>query len=342
MKKFTLLLLVAFAGVLTANAADNLYLHNQNDSWGAYPAFTNTGTDNGQDVYEYTLNSSTGLGTGDFYFRLKFADFNDDLRPYGGSDYSLLVNNVTDGYYETYEITHSDGNFWGNNGAWYIPHSTIKASEYKITVYSTYRNKYYLKVEVVSMPATISNLGYSTFSCGYALDLSNVTAYYADNVSNGKVVLKKTTGKVPAATGLLLAGSGTVNIPVVGTSEATAISGNLLHASVTATDITPQSLTSDYYYFLSGTSAETIGFYHLNNGTTYTSGAGKAYLRTNTALANEGSGTRAAWIFQDNEPTAIEGVQQTMGAQQYYDLQGRRVAQPTKGLYIVNGKKIIK
>ena len=25
----------------------------------------------------------------------------------------------------------------------------------------------------------------------------------------------------------------------------------------------------------------------------------------------------------------------------YYDLQGRRVQQPTKGLYIVNGKKVI-
>jgi hypothetical protein len=25
---------------------------------------------------------------------------------------------------------------------------------------------------------------------------------------------------------------------------------------------------------------------------------------------------------------------------EYYDLQGRRVAQPTKGLYIVNGKKV--
>jgi hypothetical protein len=26
---------------------------------------------------------------------------------------------------------------------------------------------------------------------------------------------------------------------------------------------------------------------------------------------------------------------------EYFDLQGRRVAQPTKGIYIVNGKKIV-
>ena len=29
------------------------------------------------------------------------------------------------------------------------------------------------------------------------------------------------------------------------------------------------------------------------------------------------------------------------GNETFFDLQGRRVAQPTKGLYIVNGKKIV-
>ena len=29
------------------------------------------------------------------------------------------------------------------------------------------------------------------------------------------------------------------------------------------------------------------------------------------------------------------------GSEVYYDLQGRRVLYPTKGLYIVNGKKVI-
>ncbi len=35
----------------------------------------------------------------------------------------------------------------------------------------------------------------------------------------------------------------------------------------------------------------------------------------------------------DNGKLTIDNV--------YYDLQGRRVAKPTKGLYIVNGKKVI-
>ena len=39
--------------------------------------------------------------------------------------------------------------------------------------------------------------------------------------------------------------------------------------------------------------------------------------------------------------TGITGVNQNENQNQYYDLQGRRVAQPTKGLYILNGKKVV-
>ena len=37
------------------------------------------------------------------------------------------------------------------------------------------------------------------------------------------------------------------------------------------------------------------------------------------------------------DPSQIEGMEETI----YYDLQGRRVLNPTNGVYIVNGKKVI-
>ena len=47
-------------------------------------------------------------------------------------------------------------------------------------------------------------------------------------------------------------------------------------------------------------------------------------------------------IFDDGETTEIMKVaSQEKAPQGYYDLQGRRVANPTSGLYIVNGKKVI-
>ena len=85
------------------------------------------------------------------------------------------------------------------------------------------------------------------------------------------------------------------------------------------------------YYVLSNGSAG-VGFYKLSeNGTI---GANKAYLTY--------SGPLARGFFGLDETT---GVNEVMGKKEdergeYYDLQGRRVAQPTKGLYIVNGKKV--
>jgi hypothetical protein len=46
--------------------------------------------------------------------------------------------------------------------------------------------------------------------------------------------------------------------------------------------------------------------------------------------------------FDDDETTGVESInRETITNNQFFDLQGRKVAQPTKGLYIVNGKKVV-
>ena len=86
-----------------------------------------------------------------------------------------------------------------------------------------------------------------------------------------------------------------------------------------------------------------MGFYKLKSGKTV--GVGKAYL-TYTAGAreffdfNETTGLKAI----DNGPLGTQGrlpEQELTTDNVVYDLQGRRVSQPAKGLYIVNGKKIV-
>ena len=69
-----------------------------------------------------------------------------------------------------------------------------------------------------------------------------------------------------------------------------------------------------------------------------------------TAIANEGAYAMQLeemlmWV-KDNAAsgitTGIENMEHSSSAiDQYYDLQGRRVAHPTKGLYIVNGRKVV-
>lgn len=76
-----------------------------------------------------------------------------------------------------------------------------------------------------------------------------------------------------------------------------------------------------------------VGFYKLS--ATGTIGANKAYLTYSGASARE--------FFSFDEATGIDNVnREPITNNRYYDLQGRKVAQPSKGLYIKDGKKYIK
>lgn len=55
------------------------------------------------------------------------------------------------------------------------------------------------------------------------------------------------------------------------------------------------------------------------------------------------SASRLDVVFEDGDVTGLTEVRgQKAEVSDYYNLNGQRVAQPTKGLYIVNGKKVIK
>ena len=96
----------------------------------------------------------------------------------------------------------------------------------------------------------------------------------------------------------------------------------------------PAGKTSDGTMYVLNNGSKGVGFYKLTSGKTL--GVGKAYLTY--------SGVTAPSFFGFGETTSIESIaksQQPTANGPYYDLQGRRVAQPTKGLYIVNGKKVV-
>ncbi|MBO7139571.1 MAG: hypothetical protein J6W19_03205 [Prevotella sp.] len=348
MKKLFTLILVLAGFVGTVSASETIWLRTNVGSWDEnLDAWKIEGTWNQgdqQDVYEFDLPASK-IGNGDFYFRLFRNNTNFQLGPYNHTDYAYQF---TDGNTETYTATAND-DFKGENGAFLIKHSEIKASQYKISIYVKYPAGsdwiFYIKVDIVSIPATVSStLGYSTFSCVCPVDftdVTDVTAYRAEQTNDNKVLLKKVTGKVAARTGLVLKGTSTI-IPTAssGTSyDLTTPDGNYLMASVNATTITPHSGTSDYYYFLSGTSSADVGFYQLENDKTYTSAAGKAYYHTPTPLTTNAA--RAAWIIEGEETQGINNVESTQNADIVYDLQGRVAKTAKAGLYIKNGKKVV-
>ena len=83
-----------------------------------------------------------------------------------------------------------------------------------------------------------------------------------------------------------------------------------------------------------------IGFYKLNNTVTTIPG-NKAFLVLTNA---EAQAKGFVLEFEDGGTTGIETIENSKNSTEdgvYYDLQGRRVENPTRGVYIVNGKKVV-
>ena len=118
-----------------------------------------------------------------------------------------------------------------------------------------------------------------------------------------------------------------------------------------------ESMDNEYRYILASNSGS-IGFYKVTssglsntetetgtyNGKKYhTLAAHRAYLQTTSDITPTNNAP-IMLLFSDGETTGINSVQES-GAKVhdgcYYNLSGQRVAQPTKGLYIVNGRKVV-
>ena len=186
---------------------------------------------------------------------------------------------------------------------------------------------------IVNKVITLAN-EYTTVSSKHDLDWTGMDVYYA-TVNNDKVLLKKFNGKAAAGTGLLLRGAaGDVLRPVITNAEGNAPSGNKFVGVTEATTIGEGN-----NYVLSAKDGVT-GFYKVVSNVQIP--AGKAYLHTDAPLATVGSNARVEWIF-DDAATGIEDINPFATNGEVYDLQGRRVADGKcqRGLYIVNGKKIM-
>ena len=191
------------------------------------------------------------------------------------------------------------------------------------------------EVIAVKVPAKIGATGYTTFASTKALDLSDLpaglTAYKASAVSGNKVTFTAVTDAVPAGTGLLLEGtaSQTYAIPVAAT--ASALADNLLVGCTASTN-----LTANASYYVMVNDGGTAKFQSLeDNGATIP--AGKAYLAAP-------AGARQL-TFDFGDATGIDNElrvnSEDFATGAWYTLDGRRVANPTKGIYIVNGKKVV-
>lgn len=166
------------------------------------------------------------------------------------------------------------------------------------------------------------------------LDFANVspsglTAYAATNAGASSVTMSPVE-TVPSATPLLLAGtaSTTYYVPVV--ESATAPETNYLVKGDGSTDM---SEVAGYNYILYSDGL----FYRCTSGTIATT---KAYLHLESAPSSH-----ALDIIFDEDNGDVTGIAEVSSKKEfngeYFNLSGQKVQNPTKGLYIVNGRKVV-
>ena len=189
-------------------------------------------------------------------------------------------------------------------------------------------------------PATtsveVSAAGMATYVNNYyALDFTSVTENlkaYKVKVNDKAVATLTQVNQVPAGTPVLLIGE-TQSVPVI--ASAAAVSDNDLVAGTGAAVATTDG---GYTNMVLAKKDEKVGFFFASGKTV---AANRAYLHIATTLAP--ANNAPMMLVFDGETTGVNEVRSKMAdvRGEFYNLAGQRVAQPTKGLYIVNGKKVV-
>lgn len=179
---------------------------------------------------------------------------------------------------------------------------------------------------------------------------------YNATVSGGKLTLTQRDKQVAKEEGVLLKTDGAyVNAKANETNDLTKVSSDVNHLVATPAEAkTVTAETGCKLYRLTynnATAKERLGFYLSNNGTSLKATPGKAYLQVSENEAKDPSSAALARSFVfggGNETTGIEGitimgtdVQRHGTIEGIFDLQGRKISNPTKGIYIKNNKKVI-
>ena len=261
-----------------------------------------------------------------------------------GATYDMTVSFTTDKIFNmSANITTVDGSTWTYSYTNDYAGSAIDltSNDYIKVALSVSRSWIDILSEQYSaLGITIPVIKWGTYVSEYNLDFSQaqdgLSAYAITGRSGSAITKEAVTGIVPAGTPLLVSGTANTSYTVpVATSAGSAPASNLLKAGDGSA---VGYVAGKTRYVLSGDGSTPV-FKKLVEGTPATVPAGKAYLEFNETID-----ARELTFDFDSETTAISELTNTNltnYTNEYFNLAGQRVAQPTKGLYIVNGKKVV-
>ena len=240
---------------------------------------------------------------------------------YNSSNQGTKLGSIKCGDGESTELTISgDYEYIGmrsNSGAMYLDEISIT---WDATTYT-----YTTTPAAVGTTVTVGETGYATFVYPYAVAIpANVKAYVVKEANSTSAKITAVENNIPANTPVVLKAPANDYTFNVADDNVDAINDNLLAVSTAETG-------NGVYVLYNGASG--VGFYLWSGGSL---GAGRVYL---PAIANA-----REFIGLDSETTGISTVNseaKSLFNGEFFNMAGQRVAKPAKGLYIVNGKKVV-
>ena len=248
-------------------------------------------------------------------------------------------------YNGEYDICTARGTHVGNTGgdlgngwSWtYVPFEITETTNILLGFYAATTggwascDDWHLYKVTDDYPVEITSAGWATLFAPYALNFegTGLTAYTA--TCDGSTVTLTQVNNVPARTGVVLKGAAdNYDIPLAASSSTA--QGDLKGSPNWPTAWNAEAGYTYYILTMNGENAE------FNPVTSGEIPAGKAFLRVAS-----GEARTLKVVFADDETAGINSIENSPmsigGA--FYNLNGQRVAQPTKGLYIINGKKVV-
>ena len=209
-------------------------------------------------------------------------------------------------------------------------------------IYATGETIYFSQIEVAyensaSHVLSVGATGWATLYLDQDATIpADVTCYTIASVADGSAILSPiTTGVLPAHTGVVIKATANTNYTFNYTYDYTGSQvDNLLRGSFANAHMYGGG------YVLAKGNNNVVGLYKAKEtGNLFLNNAYKAYLPASAVpVIQQSNGLR----FVVEGTTDIETVQPTQSSEVIiYDLMGRRVEKMEKGIYIVNGRKVL-
>lgn len=200
-------------------------------------------------------------------------------------------------------------------------------------------NETFIPTEVV-----VNKEGYATFyDANHSFVIpEGAKAYVVTAATTDKLVYSELKDVIPAGTAVMLEATAPGTYPIVVSEETVSYDGiNLLHGSNVATTTTADAEGYLFYKLAFGRSggpnSNKLGWYWgAENGAAFQIEPHRAWLAIPQAVASAPGYPFGGDVTGISTSLAIDKADKS-----FYDLQGRRVSTPVKGLYINKNKKVI-